>query len=134
MTALDTRIPAGLDADGMSPDERRQYEALRAHRALGLMVQRIPLDIPMWRWSICSGITSSTDNALGIDAHLGELANDHASRAAVMKLAEQFGLEYIEKPHINGRNIVSANGRYAEAPVKLWTLVNPCTCGCGGVK
>ncbi len=127
-------IPVGLDENGMDPDERRQYDALRAHRALGLLMQRVPLDIPMWRWSVCSGIVDSTDNTLGIDAHLGELANDHASRAAIMKLAEQFGIDFTEKPHINGKNIVSAHGRYAGVPVRFWTLVAPCMCGCGVSK
>lgn len=131
MSLLDTRIPAGLDENGMDPDERRQYETLRAHRALGLIVQRVPLDIPMWRWAICSGIVHNTDNTLGIDAHLGDMPNDHASRASIMKLAEQLGLDFTEKPHLNGKNIVSARGRYAEVPVKIWTLVSPCTCGCG---
>lgn len=135
MTAvLDTRIPAGLNADGMTPDEARQYQTLRAHRALGLLMQRVPISIPFWRWSISAGIHTAIDNTLGIEATLGDIPNGHASRAAVMGLSEQFGLDYVEKPHLNGKNIVSATGFYAGVPVKFYDLVEPCACGCGGAR
>lgn len=125
MTILDTRIPAGLDANGMSPDERRQYETLRAHRALGLLMQRIPVSASIGDWTIRGG---------RIEILTGGCRTGHAARAKVLLLAEQFGLTYAEKPHINGRNHISASGVYAEASVEFWDLVEPCACeDCGGV-
>lgn len=130
MTILDTRIPAGLDKNGMTPDEARQYQMLRAHRALGLLMQRVPINIPLWRWSVVSGVHSVTDRTIGIEANLGTMPNDHASRAAIMKLAEQFGFAYDEKPHLDDKNIVTATGTYADVHVRFFKLVKPCACGC----
>lgn len=125
MSLIDSRIPAALDEDGMSPDEKQQYEMLRAHRVLGLLIQRIPLSTPMWRWAICS------DGSHAIEGTLAVTASGHESRAHLMALAEQLGLDYSEKPHINGKNIVSAVGVYAGVRVKLLDLVKPCACeGC----
>jgi hypothetical protein len=132
MTAvLDTTIPAGLDRDGMSRDERRQFETLRAHRALGLIMQRVPMWLPMWNWSIRIGVHGAADNTIGIEGHFGSMPNDHASRAALMGLAEQFGLEYAEKPHLS-ENIITATGMYAGVRVRFFDLVQPCLCGCRG--
>lgn len=129
MTVLDSRIPAGLDADGMTPDERRQYETLRAQRTLGLLMQRVPIQLNMWSWTVRIGIHGATDNTIGIEGHLGSMPNDHASRAAIMGLAEQFGLAYTEKPHLS-ENIITATGFYAGVPVRFLDLVKPCACGC----
>lgn len=131
MTAVASTIPAGLDADGMSPEERRQYEMLRAHRVMGLLMQRVPLDIPMTRWSVGDSLLGFRV-ALVVEGSVGIMPTDHASRAAVMKLAEQLNLTYSEEPHGDSRNIVSATGRYNGVHVKLFDLVKPCTCGCGG--
>lgn len=133
MTVLDTRIPAGLDSDGMTPDERRQFETLRAHRALGLLIQRVPVRYTMWRWSICAGVHGVTDRSIGVEVTLGSTTG-HDARATLMGLAEQFGLDYAEKPHGNGDNIVTATGFYAGAPVRFLKLVEPCACGCEGVR
>lgn len=135
MTAvLDTGIPAGLDSDGMTRDERRQFETLQAHRALGLIMQRVPMSIPMWSWTVCIGVHGATDNKIGIEGNLAAMPNGHASRAALMGLAEQFGLEYAEKPHLS-ENIVTASGFYAGVPVRFFDLVKPCLCDdCGGAR
>ena len=134
MTVLDTRIPAGLDTDGMTPDERRQYETLQAHRALGLLMQRVPISTHLWRWSICPGIHGDANNTIGIEATIGTTPNGHAARADIMKLAEQFGLAYAEKPHGNGKNIVTATGFYAGVAVRFFDLVQACACGCEAAR
>lgn len=122
MTLLDTRIPAGLDADGMTADERRQFEQLRAHRALGLIMQRVQLNIPVFDWLI---------RANAIEIMIGGLLSDHEKRARIMLLAEQFGFEYTETKHGASQNMVAASGIYGETPVRFWQLVAPCSCGCG---
>lgn len=122
MSLLDTRIPAGLDENGMDPDERRQYEMLRAHRAMGLLMQRVPLGTKIGDWLIRGG---------HIEALVGAVKTDHDKRAAVMLLAEQFGFEYREDRRDDGLLMVTASGTYADAPAKFWQLVKPCNCGCG---
>lgn len=131
MTAvLDIRMPAGLDSDGMTPDERRQHETMQAARVQLLLMQRVPMSLPVWRWSVISGVTKVGDPRIGVEGHLGVMPSDHASRAAVMKLAEQFGLDYVEKPHSEGKNSVTATGFYAGVSVRFFDLVEPCPCGC----
>lgn len=132
MTILDTTIPAGLDQDGMTANERRQYELLKAHRALGLLIQRIPINTPWWRWSVVRDSVSF--DKFAVEGHLGTVPNGHASRAIVMGIAEQFGFEYAEKPHGDGKNIITATGIHADVNVKVFDLVAPCACGCGGAK
>lgn len=121
MTALDTRTPVRLDADGMSPDERRQFETLRAHRALGLIVRRVPIGIKLGDLTIRDGC---------LDMLVGGVRSDHEKRAVVMMLAEQFGFEYTERDHGQGQNKVAATGVYAETSAMFWQLVKPCDCGC----
>lgn len=133
MTAvLDTRMPAGLNMDGQTPDESRQYQTMQAARVQLLLMQRVPMRLPVYDWSIRSGINNVADRTPGVVVHLGALPSDHASRAAIMGLAEQFDLEYAEEPNGNGQNIVTAAGIYAGVPVKFLDLVEPCACGCGG--
>lgn len=123
MTLIDSRIPAGLDADGMSPDERRQYDQLRAHRVLGQILMRIPLSIPVPDLVIRGGALELLVTGAG---------GDHAKRANVMALGEQFELDYTETPHGDGSlNWVAATGTYSGVRVKFWQLVDPCDCGCG---
>lgn len=121
MSLLDTRIPAGLDENGMDPDERRQFNTLQAHRALGLIMQRVPIGFRVFDWLIRDG---------GIEIMLSA-DSDHAKRAMVMALGEQFGFEYVENRHGSSQNMVSASGFYSGVSVKFWQLVSPCSCGCG---
>lgn len=135
MTAvLDTRIPAGLNADGQTPDEARQYQTMTAARIQLLLMQRVPMSLPVWRWSIVPSVAGVGDPRIGVEGHLGIMPSDHASRAAVMKLAEQFDLDYVEKPHSDGKNSVTATGFYAGVPVRFFDLVEPCLCGCAGAR
>jgi hypothetical protein len=121
MSLLDTRIPAGLDADGMTPDERRQFEMMRAHRAMGLVMARVPISTNLGDCTVRGGC---------VDILVGGLRSDHDKRAKLMLLAEQFGFEYTEQHHVGDQNMVAATGTYAGAPVKFWQLVRPCSCGC----
>jgi hypothetical protein len=105
----------------MSANERQRRAAIRAHGTLGRLLRRIPWDIPLWGLSVQGDL---------IDIRLNAMANDHATRAAVMQLAEQFGLTYYEipLPGHDGRNKVACTGRYDDVPVKVWSLVAPCAC------
>jgi hypothetical protein len=50
-----------------------------------------------------------------------------------MLLAEQFGFDYTEAPHLNGKNIATATGVFSGVLVKAYDLVEPCACDdCGG--
>lgn len=118
-------ITPGLDRDGMDADERRQFETLRAHRAMGLLMQRVPLGTKIGDWVIRAGC---------IEALVGGVKTDHEKRAAVMRLAEQFGFEYREDRRDDGLLMVTASGTYADAHAKFWQLVKPCGCGCDGAR
>lgn len=135
MTAvLDTRIPAGLNADGQTPDEARQYQTMTAARVQMLLMQRVPMRTEVYTWTIRQGIHASDDNTIGVDVQLKYTRDGHAARATVMGLAEQFSLDYTDNPHLCGDNIITATGMYAGVPVRFFDLVEPCKCGCGGVR
>lgn len=119
-------ITPGLDADGMAPDERRQFDAAKAARVLQSIIRRVPLSIRIGDWRICDSVAHL---AAGIEVMLS-YDTDHAKRAHVMALSEQFGLEYAETPRSDGQNTVAASGFYQGVPLKFWQLVSPCDCGC----
>lgn len=128
MTAIDER-PVATAA------ELRHQQTVRAHRVLGQLIERVPLDFPMWRWSVSTGITSAVDLTIGVEVNLNVMPNGHASRAAMMGLAEQFGLDYTEKSFTSDKNAITALGHIDEVPVKFFDLVAPCDCGnCGGAR
>lgn len=117
-------------------DKWRQAQAMQAHRVLGELMQRIASSTRMWRWSIRADMTHS------IEATLDAGVFGHDARAKIMLIAEQFALDYSERPAINGKNIVAASGVYVDAtgvssgvPVKIYELVEPCDCGnCGATR
>lgn len=123
MTLIDSATPAVLADDGMSPDEQRKHDALHAHRALGLLIARVPLDMPIGEWCIRAG---------GIEclANPKWNATDDEIRDFMRRLAKAVDMEYAERRHSNTQNMVAATGEIEGVHVRLWQLVKPCTCSC----
>lgn len=107
MTAVDTR-PVEIDAQW----KERQ---LRHHQILGELITSLPADIHVSDWSI------GYDR---IDALTGEGTTSDAERREVLRrVAEVFGLEYRERSHGCGKNIVTADGYVGGVYVRFWRLV-----------
>ncbi|HEU5429591.1 MAG TPA: hypothetical protein VFU74_22110 [Actinocrinis sp.] len=118
-------LSAGLDADGMTADERRQYETRQAVRALGLLLQMIPADVQVFEWRILHDYTIEV-----MPHHLG---TDHEKRFLIRRLANTLpGFEFVERPHSATLNHTAAAGTVGGVEVRLWFLLKPCTCQCHG--
>lgn len=102
--------------------ELHRAQSREAHRVLGELMERIPHSTRMWRWSI------RVDATPNIEATLGVGIFGHDARAKLMAIAEQFSLDYSETPSLNGKNMVAAAGTYSGVPVKIFELVQPCSC------
>lgn len=124
MTLIDARIPAGLNDDGQTPDEQRQFSALQAYRALGILMQMTPPDVQIASWTI------DTNAIYGMHASYGY--NDDDLRASMRQMASALGkgFERTEKPHADGRNKMSINGSVNGVHVEVWVLLDPCECSC----
>lgn len=124
MSLFDTVTPAAPDADGMTPDEKRQFETMRAHRMLGLLIQRIPADVHMYE------LTMRHD---GISAMPHKSGTDDEQRILIRRLAALLdGFEYTDRPHDSSRDRVAAVGEIGGVRVELWSLVDQCQCHCHG--
>jgi hypothetical protein len=109
----------------MTPDEKRQHEALQAHRALGLLMHMIPVNLPFAQWSIDSRGIEAMYNV-----HAHKVSNDQA-RTDMRRLGREFdGFVYAERAHNAGMNKVSIVGSIVGVRVELWVLLEACTCGC----
>jgi len=113
----------------LTPDEDKRLTLLDAHAALGALIGRVPMDIPIADWRIQYD---------GLDCMVNPPwnATDDDTRALVRRLAKAVGLEFVEKRHNDTQNMVAATGTVAaptsgaEFPVRFWQLVKPCQCGC----
>jgi hypothetical protein len=123
VSILDAILPDGLDADGMTPDEKRQHDAFIAHRALGLLMQRIPVDVPITRWSI---------EGFDIEAELNDLPFTKAQvRSTMRRAAKALGFEYTARPFSTERDKISVIGSVdGVTRCEIWVLVDPCVCSC----
>lgn len=126
MTLIDGRIPANLDTDGMTPDEKRQHEQLRAHRALLLLMERVPLQLPIASWTI---------DSRGIEA----MYNQHRKgtpkpRSAMRQLVKALGdgWTHTVRTHDPKHDKINVVGEIEGVRCELWVLVEHCTCDCHG--
>lgn len=104
-------------------EQRQRDDELRTYQVLGSLMRRVPTSIRVSSWTILHH---------GIDMRLGRYGDsDHAHRAHMMMLAEQFDLTYTEGEveHDSAQNMVTATGDFEGVPVKFWRYVAPCTCG-----
>lgn len=116
-------IPAGLDFDGMTADERRQHDTRQAVHALALLLQMVPADIRIFEWRIM--------HDAAIEIMPSNLGDHHAERLTIRRLADELpGFEFVERPHSTALNRVTAVGLVANVRVEFWTLLRPCTCTC----
>jgi hypothetical protein len=113
----------------LTPDETKRLALLDAHAALGLLIGRVPMDLPVADWRI-------QDTGLDCMVSHPYKATDDDVRTLVRRLAKATGLEYSERRHNDSQNMVMATGTVAapasgaEVPVRFWQLVKPCQCGC----
>lgn len=112
-----------IDMRPVEADAQHKEQQLRRHQVLGELIAAVPADIRISDWSIAHR---------GIDALTGGSAmSDDERREMLRRIAEVFGLEYDEKDHGGGRNIVTASGFVGGVHVRFWRLVSPCHCNCG---
>lgn len=119
-----TRAELDGDPTALANLARKRRDAeVRAHRVLGLLMQRVPAGIRVGVWAVTNH--HAVDVMLG-----GHTLTGHEVRANVMMLAEQFGLDYFATQHTETRDtvMVAAAGLYEGVPVKFWYLVAPCAC------
>jgi hypothetical protein len=123
MTSADDTTRTDLTAD-----EQKRLALLDAHAALGVLIGRVPMDIPIADWRIQRD---------GLDCMVNPPwnATDDETRALVRRLAKVVGFEFSERRHNDIQNMVMATGVIttptgAEVPARFWQLVKPCACGC----
>lgn len=116
-------IPVGLNADGMSEPERRQFETRQAMRVEGLLLQMIPADIDLAEWTIRHD---------GIEITPSQDGTDDEQRYILRRLVKILGFEFAERPCSPTMNRVSAVGSVNGVRVELWNTLRPCTCKCHG--
>ena len=113
----------------LTPDEQKRLALLDAHAALGVLIGRVPMDLPIADWRI-------QDRGLDCMANPPYKATDDDIRALMRRLAKATGMEFAERRHNDNQNMVMATGTVAapasgaEVPVRFWQLVAPCQCGC----
>lgn len=114
----------------LTPDEQERLSLLDAHAALGVLIGRVPMDLPIASWRIEYG------TRLDCMANPPYKATDDDIRALMRRLAKATGLTFAEKRHDDRQNMVMATGTVAapasgaEISVRFWQLVKPCACGC----
>lgn len=132
MTAIELHNTLPAVPAEQSPDDKRRNDDLRAHRAMGLLMHVIPLNMPFTSWRIDS---TGIEALYNIHAH--NVSNDQA-HVDMRRLAKGLdGFEYTSRPHGNGKDKVSAIGSIGGVRVDLWVLLDPCTCHChteGGAR
>lgn len=126
MTLIDGRIPASLDTDGMTPDEKRRHEQLRAHRALMLLMERVPLQLPFTNWTIADYPTHIA--AMYSKSRKGAPEARSAMRRLVKALGD--GWELAVKIHDASNEKITVVGEIEGVRCELWVLVDRCTCDC----
>lgn len=114
-------IPAGLGADGMTPDEQRQFESLRMQMLLGRLIHMIPVDVPVFEYIIRGGEIQAMPKKPG---------TDDEQRFVMRRLAKVLGFEYTDRPHNGSKDRIAAVGEIDGVRVELWNLVSPCHCSC----
>jgi hypothetical protein len=124
MSSFDTVIPEGLGEDGMTAAEQRQFDNRMAARALCLLVQMVPVDIPIDEWSITDGCVQARHSVDGL--------SPNQVRASMRRLALRLGEGFIQEefPVGNGMNKAAVVGRLAGVAVRVWVLALACECGC----
>lgn len=134
MTALDLHntLPADVDdaETDLSPEEQRRTNDLRAHRAMGLLMQLIPDDMTFTGWTITG--SSSVDAMLDVTA---TGVSDDQARGRMRWLGRLLdGFEFTERPHNATRNRVALKGIVGGVDAELWVLLAPCHCRCHGAS
>lgn len=125
MTAIELHNTLPAAPAEQDPDEKRVNQQLRAHRAMGLLMQLIPADMPFTAWTITG---EGVDAMYNVHPHN---ASDSQARTDLRRLARILdGFEFSERPHLGGQNKARIVGTVSGVDVELWVLVHPCTCHC----
>ena len=97
-------------------------DAVKAYRALGLLMQQIPEETPIAEWSVRGG---SIDVLHG---HFG--MSDDDIRRNMRHLAKLLDFTHDEQPAKDGKRRIALYGTVANVNVDISVLVKPCACAC----